>query len=181
MVHYLSNGDVSRRFLLGCAYPLGSRKIKLAGETTRTHFRGVLTEDQLLHLEDLVNDRSITIGWIQDVFIPRLIDELDHIDWVERGWRDIDLDDPKYAKYRDAYVQEQATVLERMRERQASAFERALNPNILQRAESELQIAHRALLTDEVKERLAEYLKQKGPVGVAADVEKSIVTFIPQS
>ncbi|RKU36975.1 hypothetical protein C6496_11475 [Candidatus Poribacteria bacterium] len=140
----------------------------------------LLTEDQLLYLEDLVNRRKITTDWIQYVFVPRLVDELDHIDWVESGWQTIGLDDPKYARHRDVYERERDTVLARMKERRASAFQRALAPNILQRAESELQGAHRALLTGEVKERLAEYLKQKGPVGVTTDVGKSIVTFIPR-
>lgn len=140
----------------------------------------LLTDAQLSHLEDLVNRRKISIDWIQYTFIPRLTDELDHIEWVEGGWRDIDLDDPKYARHRDIYERERDTVLARMAERRASAFQRALAPNILQRAKSELQVAHRALLTGEVKKRLAEYLKQKGPVGVAADVGKSIVTFIPR-
>lgn len=149
-------------------------------ETTRTTLSELLTEDQLQHLEDLVKRRKITTDWIQDTFIPRLSNELDHIDWVERGWRDINLDDPKYARHRDIYERERDTVLARMAERRASAFQRALVPNILQRAENELQVAHRALLTGELKKRLAEHLEQKGSVGVAADVGKSIVTFIPR-
>ena len=150
------------------------------GETTRTTLGELLTEDQLLHLEGLIDQRKISYDWVRDVFAPRLTDELYHIDWVERGWRDINLDDPKYARHRDIYERERDTVLVRMAERRASAFQRALVPNILQRAESELQVVHRALLTGELKKRLAEHLEQKGPVGVAADIGKSIVTFIPR-
>lgn len=140
----------------------------------------ILTEDQLLHLEDLLNRSKITRGWIDSVFIPRLSDELDHIDWVESGWRAIDPDDPKYARHRVAYEKERDKVLIVMKERRANAFKRALDPNIFQLAETELQNAYRALLTGEVGNTWKRYLKEEGPVGVTRDVGKSIVTFIPR-
>lgn len=64
--------------------------------------------------------------------------------------------------------------------RRANAFERALHPNVFQRAGTELQKVYRALLTGEIANRWKRYLKEEGPIGVAQDVGKSIVTFIPR-
>jgi len=61
--------------------------------------RDILTEDELSHLQSLVDDRKITIDWIWHIFVPRLTEELEHLDWIEQRW-DIDLDDPKYASRR---------------------------------------------------------------------------------
>lgn len=63
--------------------------------------RDILSEDELSHLQGLVDARKITMGWVQDIFVPRLNEELEHLDWLEQGW-DIDLEDPKYARHRSS-------------------------------------------------------------------------------
>ena len=138
-----------------------------------------LTDEEIAHLDDLVNRDKITIDWIKMIFVPRLTEELTHLDWLESSWLDLDLDDPKYARHRDTYERERASVLDWVTKRRANAFARALDPNMFQRAETELQNAYRALLTGEVGNRWKRYLKAEGPVGVTLDVGESIVTFIP--
>ena len=146
----------------------------------------ILTEDQLLQLEDLVKRDQITVGWLQDVFVPRLDEELDHLDWLERKTLAVDLDDPKYGgryddpKQRAMYERARKDALDRVAERRANAFERALHPNVFQRAGTELQKVYRALLTGEIANRWKRYLKEEGAIGVAQDVGKNIVTFIPR-
>lgn len=139
-----------------------------------------LTDEEIAHLEDLVDRKSLSMEWIDNVFIPRLTEELTHLDWLESRWRDINFNDPKYARHRDTYERERASVLDWAAKRRINVFARALDPNIFQRAETELQNAYRALLTGEVGNRWKRYLKEEGPVGVARDVGKSIVTFIPR-
>ena len=52
--------------------------------------------------------------------------------------------------------------------------------NLFERGRAELQTAQRALLTDEVGDGWKRYQKEEGPIGVARDVGKSLVTFIPR-
>lgn len=135
----------------------------------------ILTEEQFLHLEGLVRSRKITTDWIQYVFIPRLSDELDHLDWIERQL-DGRIPSTVYRPDPDRI----APMRQTLADRRANAFERALHPNVFQRAGTELQKVYRALLTGEIANKWKQYLKEEGPIGVAQDVGKSIVTFIPR-
>ena len=139
--------------------------------------REILTEDQLSHLQGLVDDRKITMDWVQNTFVPRINEELEHLDWIEQGW-DIDLNDPKYASHREAYASEREKALASVEERRRTLFDRALNQNVFQRAQRELETAHRTLLTGEIGDGWKLYLKEESPIGVTRDVGKSIVTFI---
>ena len=78
------------------------------------------------------------------------------------------------------YERARKDALDRVAERRANAFERALHPNVFQRAGTELQKVYRALLTGEIANRWKRYLKEEGAIGVAQDVGKNIVTFIPR-
>ena len=133
--------------------------------------RDFLTEDQIVHLQGLVDNSSIDHNWIQHVFIPRLRSDLYYINFLEKRWRDIDLEAPKYARHRGRYEREREKQFTAIAERRAGAFERALHSNLFERAERELETIHRTLLTGEVEEK---------PIGVARYVVENIIIFIPR-
>lgn len=121
----------------------------------------------------------MSMDWIRNIFVPRLTEELEHLDFLEKNW-DIDLDDPIYALQREYYASEREKALAQVAERRGKVYDRVLYQNVFQRAQRELETAHRTLLTGEVEDRWKLYLKEEGLIGVARDVGKNIVTFIPR-
>ena len=125
----------------------------------------LLSEQELSHLEDLVSRRKITTGWIQDVFIPRLSEDLDNIDYWQNRYdaQSVPLEDDrrKVLQYRRDHL-----------------FQRALDSDYTTKLERELSALHRGVLSE--AGRLPEYLKEAGPLGVAKDVGKSLVESIPR-
>ena len=140
----------------------------------------LLTDEQITQLDDLMSRRKITPDWIKDVFIPRLTEEIEHVDWVESNWRDINLDDPKYAGHRDVYESERTKALDWVAKRRSGAFTLALHPNVLERSRANIQPAERALMSGEWLETLKQDLKERGPVGVATDVGRSLIESVPR-
>ncbi len=142
----------------------------------------LLTEDELLHLEDLVSKKKITPGWVQDVFIPRLSDELRAIDMYQENWeKGLDLKDPATREALaigesfgfKAPTREQ--VMAQIQRRRRKAFQLALNPSVADRAYRELQNALTGAASGETRESFAKYWEEEGPLGLLRDTGASLV------
>lgn len=138
----------------------------------------VLTPEELSHLDNLVRTRKISPEWVRDVFIPRLVEELNHIDYLteaeEKRWRDAGWTDPEDLELLTNDFRKE------MSARRAQAYQRALSYDFTDRARRELQTLKRELESGELANRWERYLKEEGPTGVVLGVVEGIVTFIPR-
>ena len=136
----------------------------------------VLTDEQITQLDDLISRRKITPDWVQGVFIPRLSADLRNIDFWEQRYNAIEK-----GGARGPLEMSSESLAEKRKElqwRRQNLFQRALDSDNTVKIEREVEALQRGFI--DWKEPLVDYLKERGPVGVAYDVGKSLVETIPR-
>ena len=137
----------------------------------------ILSLEDYQDLDNLVRSGKIKPEWVRDVFIPRLVEDLNNIAYWEDRYDAIER-----GETRTGFLpMSPETLAEKRRElqwRRDNLYQRALVSDYTTKLERELSSLQRGLLSG--AHRLPEYLKEAGPVGVAKDVGTSLVESIPR-
>lgn len=164
------------------AYGTLPRKCERIGDSVMAKLSEVLAPEDYQDLDRLVRSGKIKPEWVRDVFIPRLVDELNAIDFYTKQW-ETQLD-PTDAATREAIaigesfgwkVPTREQVLAQLARRRRKAYQKALNPSLWDQTRRQLENAIVGAGTGETRENFRKYWEEEGPVGFALDTGKSLV------
>ena len=129
--------------------------------------KDILSPEELSRLQSLYDQKNIDDHWVQNIFLPRLNEDLRDISFWAEKYKTMDIDPKTREQFQKDLV-----------ERRKTLFERAMSQSTATKIAREGRAFHRGAYR--IPESMKEYWEERGPVGVASDVGESILKSIPR-